>query len=74
MCREIFYREEVVLDAWVCDGGDGDEVVALLRDLYGAVVCAGCLCVSGCDSLKGAVKRCHLGVRDHPSHPDDTAS
>ena len=64
MCREVFYREEVILDAWVCDGGDGDEVVTLLRDLYSAVVCAGCLFVSGCDSVKGAVKRCHLGLRD----------
>lgn len=41
MRREVFYREEVVLDAWVCDGWDSDEVITLRPDLYSAVVCAG---------------------------------
>ena len=39
-------------------------MVTLRRDLYGAVVWAGRLFVSVCDSVKGAVRRCHLRVRD----------
>lgn len=64
MCRDVFCREEVVLDACVGDDLDSHEVVTLRLDLYGAVVCEGCLFVSGCHSVKGAVKQCHLGERD----------
>lgn len=62
MRGEFFDGEEVVLKASVCHCRNGDVVVTLRRNLYGAVMCARDVFVTGCDSMEEVVEGCHVGA------------